>query len=68
MDGQTDGQMDAKGYNIIQPFFKRAYKNVGSAYGNRNDSDQPAHQHSLVRAMAVHKKHVLVLTLMNECA
>ena len=41
---------------------------MGSAYGNRNDSDQPAHQHSLVRAMAVHKKHVLVLTLINECA
>ena len=25
-DGGTDGRMDAEGYNIIRPFFKRAYK------------------------------------------
>ena len=24
---QTDGRTHAEGYNIIQPFFKRAYKN-----------------------------------------
>ena len=29
-DGRTDGRMDAKGYNIIRPFFKRAYKKSGS--------------------------------------
>ena len=26
-DGRTDGRTDAEGYNIIRPFFKRAYKN-----------------------------------------
>ena len=25
-DGWTDGRTDAKGYNIIRPFFKGAYK------------------------------------------
>ena len=25
-EGWTHGQTDAEGYNIIQPFFKRAYK------------------------------------------
>ena len=25
-DGQTDGRTDAEWYNIIRPFFKRAYK------------------------------------------
>ena len=29
-DGQTDEQTDAKGYNIIRPFFKWAYKNENS--------------------------------------
>ena len=24
----TDGRTDAEGYNIIRPFFKRAYKNL----------------------------------------
>ena len=27
-DGRTDGRTDAGGYNIIRPFFKRAYKNL----------------------------------------
>ena len=26
-DRRTDGRTDAEGYNIIRPFFKRAYKN-----------------------------------------
>ena len=26
-DGRTDRRTDAEGYNIIRPFFKRAYKN-----------------------------------------
>ena len=26
-NGRTDGRTDAEGYNIIRPFFKRAYKN-----------------------------------------
>ena len=25
----TDGRTDAEGYNIIRPFFKRAYENQG---------------------------------------
>ena len=29
-DGQTYGQTDAKGYHIMQPFFKSAYKNENS--------------------------------------
>ena len=27
-DRRTDGRTDAEGYNIIRPFFKRAYKNA----------------------------------------
>ena len=27
-----DGRAGAKGYNIIRPFFKRAYKNVGQLF------------------------------------
>ena len=44
-DGRTDGRTDAEGYNIIRPFFKRAYKNwlndatsVGFAINCINDN------------------------------
>ena len=31
-DGRTDGRTDAEGYNIIRPFFKRAYKKTKQDY------------------------------------
>ena len=36
-DGRTDGGTDAEGYNIIRPFFKRAYKNVHAPAGDRTE-------------------------------
>ena len=34
----TDGRTDAEGYNIIRPFFKRAYKKKKSFKGFSNFS------------------------------
>ena len=31
-DGRMDGRTDAEGYNIIQPFFKRPYKNANNSW------------------------------------
>ena len=38
-DRRMDGRTDAEGYNIIRPFFKRAYKNENELHEQNRTND-----------------------------